>query len=243
MGASSKATTQTNDNQGALAQQQQQTESQLITAQQSNDALINADLGTFNHVPTPTGIPSVASVVGPGENSILSGLTLGNLATSETEAAAAVDPNETGILATFSNSAQSSAAGLAANRADTLEAMALGQSSTMQTLAASTTAGQTAIANGEGSLQTSLAAQNASLQSGVLASSAASQYAMAQEAGGGGQGVANPLGTQISSVPSYSTTDGSAAPASSGISPVVILAVVAIGGGALWFFESHKKAA
>lgn len=198
MSASSKATTQTNDNEAALARQQQQTQAQLITAQQTNNALINADLGTANHVPAPTGIPSVSAVMGPGESSLLRSLTLTNLATAETQASAAVDPNETGILATFANSASSTQAGLSANSAATLESIATG--------------------------------------------SAASQLSMAQEAGGGGQGIANPLGPQVTSVPSYADPTSSAAPAANGVSPVVIIAIVAAGGGALWWFESRRAA-
>jgi hypothetical protein len=199
MSANSKNVTQTNDNQAALAKQQQQTQAQLITAQQANDATINADLGTSNHVPAPTAHPSVSAVMGPGESAILSSLALGNIGTSETEAAAAVDPNETGILATFLHSAEQSQAGITANRADTLES--------------------------------------------IVSGSAASQLAMAQEAGGGGQGIANPLGTQISSVPAYSDTSTPSSSSSGGVSPVLIVGAIACAGGGLWWYEKHRKPA
>jgi len=143
-------------------------------------------------------MPSVSAVMGPGETTLLGALSLNNVASAETEAAAAVDPNETGILATFANSAQSASAGLSANSADTLEAIAT----------------------------------NAS----------AVQLAMGQEAAGGGQGIANPLGTQVSSVPAYTeaTDSGSTSTSSGGLSPVVIVAAIAAAGGGLWWFEHSQ---
>ena len=152
-------------------------------------------MGTGAAVPTPAALPSISAVMGPGESAVLGSLTLGQQTTAETEAAAAVDPNETGILATFANSAASTQAGVAANAAATLESVSTG--------------------------------------------AAASQFAMAQEAGGGGQGIANPLGPQVSYVPDYSTSTTTPAAASSGPSPVLILGALAIAGGGLWWFESH----
>ena len=180
---------QTNANQGALASQQQQTQAQILTAQQANDATINRDLGTGAALPQPAAMPSVSSVLGPSEDALLGSLTLGNQATAETEAAAAVDPNEVGILNTFATSAGTSSSAIAA--------------------------------------QTSALAEQ-----------------MAQEVDGGGQGIAQPLGSQVTSVPAYTTDTTTSAPSSSGPSPVVIVGLLAAAGGGLWWFERgrHKAA-
>ena len=113
MGASSKNASETNANQAALATQQKQTESQILTFQQQNDAKINADLGTGLGVSNPPNMPSVAAVIGPSESTFMQRLTPNAQATSQTEAAAAIDPNEVGLLTTFANSAQGTNATIA----------------------------------------------------------------------------------------------------------------------------------
>jgi hypothetical protein len=211
--ANSKNSSETNANQGALATQQQQTQAQIIAAERANDNTIARDLGTGAGVPHPPEIPSVAAVMGPGEASVLNSLSTNGVASSESEAAAAVDPNETGLLRTF----YASAHGAEGNLQD-------------ETLAMASSYGTQA-----SSAEQLLASSSAASQAGASASAAAAQGANAT-AGNGDQ---LPLGPQYSSEPVYSDAGDSSSttPASSGPSPLLLGLLVVGGAGGLYVFR------
>lgn len=207
MSANSANSAQTNTNQASLAVQQQQTQNQIISAEQANDAIINRDLGTGNTVPTPPGMPSISAVMGPSESAVLQSLAPSSIVTSESDAANAVDPNETGLIATFLRSANTA----------------------QENVSADTAAGASSYGTQASSAEQLLAQSAAESQAALAASAAASQAANVQSVGE----AANPLGTQISSVPAYTVDGSSGASATSSGPPAVLIGflVVAAAGG------------
>lgn len=102
------AVSQTNTNQAQVAQDQQATQAQIL-AQQQRETLpaIERDLGNPTNpvLAPPSGLPSVDAVLGPTEDAAISSASIANAGTWASEAQNAIDPNPTGILQTFENSA------------------------------------------------------------------------------------------------------------------------------------------
>jgi hypothetical protein len=173
---SSKNASETNQVQSQIATQQQNVEGAILAQQGTLFSSINADLGNaVPNVPTPQGIPSVSAVLGPGENFVMRSTAIPRAAQAGSEAAAAVDPNETGILNTFAQSA----AGLTTQ--------------------------------------------------------------MAQEVGGGvsSQGIANPLGPQVTYVDAGSGATSSSS-GGGGSGGLIFIALAIVGGAAfLWYRSQH----
>ncbi len=141
MGGGNNNASQTNNNQAALQQQQQQTEQQILQYQQTNNQAINADLGNATaNIPNPPGIPSVTAALGPTESQFIANASSLANVTSETQLAAAVDPNQVGILNTFAQSAAGTNASLASEQqgnAAQVESLASSGASNITSLASS----------------------------------------------------------------------------------------------------------
>lgn len=199
---------QTNDNQAQIEQNKTQTVQGLTSAQTTLAQAIIADMGNDTpNIPTPPGIPTIESLTG----SAMASMSQGGAGTDERRNPLAFDPNETGLINAFNDSANGTESNLLVAGQIGGQSLTATQSQTADSISASQAVTTSAIANAE-----------ASAASGVAASANGSNL---------------PLGSQASFGPAP-VTETSAAP-SGGFSLLPLL-FLAAGGFGLWFFIKHE---